>query len=375
MHSRRALPTLETQQSQTQSDDEPINPIVLSKRSTSRRGGNAYNQTPATPEIPSSANFTLSPFAAGDDNTAQQAPPPPPSEPPPQQSYVGAPFCALGEHRRAKALRPLCLDKSVDTDVPLLDHLTELLGRILRCPICIVDFVDHKSLYIKSAQGWNAPRSFDRRFSICTWCGACGTLAGASHAVSPFSGHSSLSSQRCWWWRTSPRTDGSWCACDCNDASCGWSDVNDADVNDMYMYDVYTCSVCMSACPTQAHPAVKDSPNPVCFYCGVPLVSSVGERLGTLCVLDHTPRAIDAAACSVMINVAEIVIAHLEHGLPRASLAKRSGTCVERRLLAVALCLLSLCACCRSVLAVALCVLIVAGLCVLRGSLLVPPTA
>jgi hypothetical protein len=150
------------------SDDEPINPIVLSKRSTSRRGGNAYT-TSATPEVPSSANFALSPFAGGNDAASTSVPDPPAADPP-QQAYVGAPFCTLGEHRRAKALRPLQIDKSVDTPVPLLDHLTELLGRILHCPICIVDFVDHKSLYIKSAQCWNAPHSFDRRFSICTWC-------------------------------------------------------------------------------------------------------------------------------------------------------------------------------------------------------------
>ncbi|KAG2487849.1 hypothetical protein HYH03_013566 [Edaphochlamys debaryana] len=49
------------------------------------------------------------------------------------------------------------------------------------------------------------------------------------------------------------------------------------------------------------------------FYCGAPLVASNGHRLGTLCFADVAPRpGFDAASCSVMNNLSELVVRHLE---------------------------------------------------------------
>lgn len=172
------------------SEDSPINPIVLSKRSGSRRGGNAY-VTSATPDIPSSSNFAYSPFAgpqdtpqdhpSNDAGTSNNTPGAAvdrhdgdahvPNEaagtslPP----YCGAPFCTLGEQRRAHNMQMLHLNKDVQERVPLLDRVTALVGKLLDCSVCIVDFVDHEQLYIKSAQNWAHSRTGDRRFSICTW--------------------------------------------------------------------------------------------------------------------------------------------------------------------------------------------------------------
>ncbi|GIL56613.1 hypothetical protein Vafri_11948 [Volvox africanus] len=49
------------------------------------------------------------------------------------------------------------------------------------------------------------------------------------------------------------------------------------------------------------------------FYCGAPLIASNGHRLGTLCFADVAPRpGFDAASCSVMNNLSELVVRHLE---------------------------------------------------------------
>ncbi|KAK9827969.1 hypothetical protein WJX81_002964 [Elliptochloris bilobata] len=48
------------------------------------------------------------------------------------------------------------------------------------------------------------------------------------------------------------------------------------------------------------------------FYVGTPLVASDGHRLGTLCFADAAPRKFDAGRCSILNNMAELVVRELE---------------------------------------------------------------
>ncbi|WP_433307094.1 GAF domain-containing sensor histidine kinase [Actinoplanes sp. CA-030573] len=60
------------------------------------------------------------------------------------------------------------------------------------------------------------------------------------------------------------------------------------------------------------------------FYAGAPLVTSDGEPLGSLCVLDHEPRLLNPAECAGLRTLAKHVMAQLElrqyaRGLDRAN--------------------------------------------------------
>lgn len=56
---------------------------------------------------------------------------------------------------------------------------------------------------------------------------------------------------------------------------------------------------------------VKKEPH-IKFYAGAPLISSMGYRLGSLCVIDRKPRKLDAESCNVLCNFAEIVVRQIE---------------------------------------------------------------
>ncbi|KAK9816932.1 hypothetical protein WJX72_007171 [[Myrmecia] bisecta] len=58
-------------------------------------------------------------------------------------------------------------------------------------------------------------------------------------------------------------------------------------------------------------PQCKHEPY-VRFYAGTPLVASNGHRLGNLCVVDFVPRQIDAASCSTLIDLAEMIVRSVE---------------------------------------------------------------
>jgi GAF domain-containing protein len=47
-------------------------------------------------------------------------------------------------------------------------------------------------------------------------------------------------------------------------------------------------------------------------YAGAPLVASNGHRLGTLCVCDDKARDFDAGQCTILNNLSEMVVRHLE---------------------------------------------------------------
>ena len=50
----------------------------------------------------------------------------------------------------------------------------------------------------------------------------------------------------------------------------------------------------------------------IVFYAAAPLVTSLGHRLGSLCVIDYQPREFDAECCNMLANFAEIVVRDTE---------------------------------------------------------------
>lgn len=48
------------------------------------------------------------------------------------------------------------------------------------------------------------------------------------------------------------------------------------------------------------------------FYAGSPLVSSSGHRLGSLCVIDRSPRWFTAEDCNLLCNFAELTVREIE---------------------------------------------------------------
>lgn len=59
------------------------------------------------------------------------------------------------------------------------------------------------------------------------------------------------------------------------------------------------------------NPWVTQAPH-ICFYAGAPLITSTGEALGTLCVMDKAPRALTEAQKSALRALSRQVMAQLE---------------------------------------------------------------
>jgi len=67
------------------------------------------------------------------------------------------------------------------------------------------------------------------------------------------------------------------------------------------------------------------------FYAGAPLVGSRGERYGTLCVADFTPRQFEAEQYALLTNFAHLVVEELERDKPTVEiLNKTTANYVER---------------------------------------------
>jgi GAF domain-containing protein len=67
---------------------------------------------------------------------------------------------------------------------------------------------------------------------------------------------------------------------------------------------------------TRAHPLVRESlairDLNVVAYAGVPLITSTGQALGTLCVIDHRPRAWTGEQIEILKTLAAAVLAQIE---------------------------------------------------------------
>lgn len=59
------------------------------------------------------------------------------------------------------------------------------------------------------------------------------------------------------------------------------------------------------------NPLANGAPH-VRFYAGAPLNTPTGERIGTLCVIDHVPRDLDAGQISALKSLATYVVSQLE---------------------------------------------------------------
>ncbi|MCX5932155.1 MAG: GAF domain-containing protein [Cyanobacteria bacterium] len=70
-----------------------------------------------------------------------------------------------------------------------------------------------------------------------------------------------------------------------------------------------------------ANPLVTSEPN-IRFYAGVPLLSPEALPLGTLCVIDHEPRELNAAQIRALEGIARQVVTQLELRLVSARLAQ-----------------------------------------------------
>lgn len=62
------------------------------------------------------------------------------------------------------------------------------------------------------------------------------------------------------------------------------------------------------------------------YYAGCPLVTSMGHRIGTLCLCDFKPRRFPASAYNVMCNLAEIIVREAERDVIQRMI---SGTGVD----------------------------------------------
>lgn len=71
--------------------------------------------------------------------------------------------------------------------------------------------------------------------------------------------------------------------------------------------------VCDASCdPRFAHSPLVTGPPGIRFYAGVPLVSSEGETIGTLCVIDRQPRTLNESQRVALCSLAEITMELLE---------------------------------------------------------------
>ena len=61
----------------------------------------------------------------------------------------------------------------------------------------------------------------------------------------------------------------------------------------------------------QDNPLVTSRPS-IRFYAGAPLATSAGEKLGTLCIIDHEPRRLTETEKETLAVLARAVTAHLE---------------------------------------------------------------
>ena len=149
----------------------------------------------------------------------------------------------------AQRLQTLRLYDILDTEPEkVFDDLTEASAKIFETPICLVSLVDEVRQWFKSAYGLDV-RETARDIAFC------------AHAI----------------------------------------------LSD----DIFVVEDALFDHRFSDNPLVQDGPR-IRFYAGAPLVTADDSRLGTLCIIDTTPRAIDPERLQILGALRDAVASHLE---------------------------------------------------------------
>ena len=157
---------------------------------------------------------------------------------------------AVLDRERLAALRATNLLDSAPEEA--FDRLTRVAARILEAPLALVSLIDHDRQFFKSAVGLNEPVASSREMPLAySFC---------KHAV--------------------------------------------ATREPLIIEDA------------RVHPLVRDNPavgeNGTLAYAGIPLITSAGHALGTLCVADVVPRSWSEAQIEVLRALSAAVLTEIE---------------------------------------------------------------
>jgi len=156
------------------------------------------------------------------------------------------------EEQRLKTLQALNIPMDVEAPPdPEVDNILKLVTSIFQCPAALCALFDDKRIFIRNSTGGFARGDFPWRWSFCGW-----TMASQQDQIMVI---------------PDATKDARFCQ------------------NDMVTGDTG-----------------------VRFYCGAPLIASNGHRLGTLCFADTKPREFDAGQATILGNLAEMVVRHIE---------------------------------------------------------------
>eukprot|EP01119_Soliformovum_irregulare_P008966 TRINITY_DN2205_c0_g1_i4.p1 TRINITY_DN2205_c0_g1~~TRINITY_DN2205_c0_g1_i4.p1 ORF type:complete len:648 (+),score=137.72 TRINITY_DN2205_c0_g1_i4:82-1944(+) len=168
-----------------------------------------------------------------------------------KKEFVEAPHASNEARRLLTLQRQRALDISTEESFDRITHLTRAL---LRVPTAILSFIDAEHQWIKAPSGLK--ELFDADFS-------CVPRAGS------FCSYTLLSN------------------------------------------NILTLPDVSAVAPFKFHDCVTKPPH-IRFYSGAPLITSDGYRLGTLCVLDVTPRDVSADDERVLADMSKLAVRELE---------------------------------------------------------------
>ncbi|KAG2432561.1 hypothetical protein HXX76_008906 [Chlamydomonas incerta] len=173
-----------------------------------------------------------------------------------QVHYLGPPVPPCEDQRLATIRALDKMSKPTPEEDPEIASILRLCTSMFQAPVALVALFDSKRVYISGSEGNVIPcGDFPWRWTLCAW-----SLAY-------------------------------------NNAQC------------LVIPDTLQDARFRENAKVTGYPGVR-------FYCGAPLIASNGHRLGTICFADVSARpGFDAASCSVMNNLSELVVRHLEKDL------------------------------------------------------------